>query len=176
MRSTGEVMGLDWQREGEADMAPAFARAFAKSQIGGGTTLPVKGCAFVSVKDGDKPQVLPATRMLAEAGFTIVATGGTADYLQRAGLAVERVNKVAQGRPHIVDRIKDGGIALIFNTTEGWQSLKDSQPIRAAAVNGKIPYFTTASSSVEAARAIASGATRNLEVRPLQAYHSQPHI
>jgi carbamoyl-phosphate synthase large subunit len=165
MKSTGEVMGI----------SPDFTTAFAKSQLGAMTVLPEAGCVFVSVKDGDKPQVLPAVRSLVDAGFSVVATGGTADYLDRAGLPVERVNKVAQGRPHIVDRIKDGDVALIFNTTEGWQSLKDSQPIRAAAVNGKIPYFTTASASVEAARAIASGATRNLEVRPLQSYHSAPH-
>jgi carbamoyl-phosphate synthase large subunit len=114
--------------------------------------------------------------MLIGAGFTIVATGGTADHLTRAGLKVEHVNKVAQGRPHIVDRIKDGGIALIVNTTEGWQSLKDSQPIRAAALSGRIPYFTTASASIEAARAIAEGRTRSLEVTPLQSYHSRSHI
>jgi len=82
---------------------------------------------------------------------------------------------VAQGRPHIVDRIKDGGIDLIFNTTEGWQWLKDSQPIRASAVADKVPYFTTASASVEAARAIVASATRGLEVRPLQSYYLQSH-
>ena len=86
---------------------------------------------------------------------------------------MERVNKVAQGRPHIVDRISDGGIDLIFNTTEGWQSLKDSQPIRASALAGKVPYYTTAAASVEAARAIVGLATRSLEVRPLQSYYSQ---
>jgi len=129
---------------------------------------------FVSVKDSDKAAIVPAIRELVEAGFTIVATGGTADHLQRAGLPIELVNKVAQGRPHIVDRIKDGDIALIFNTTEGWQSLKDSQPIRASAVNQRIPYFTTASGCVQAAAAIAAD-TRNLEVRPLQSYYSQPH-
>ena len=165
MKSTGEVMGISRD----------FTTAFAKSQLGAGTVLPEAGAVFVSVKDSDKPQILGAARMLVEAGFSIVATGGTADYLARAGLPVERVNKVAQGRPHIVDRIKDGAIALIFNTTEGWQSLKDSQPIRASAVNGRIPYFTTASSSVEAAKAIATGATRNLEVRPLQSYHFKSH-
>ena len=91
------------------------------------------------MKDGDKEQIVPAARMLSEAGFAIVATGGTADYLDRAGVTVEKINKVAQGRPHIVDRIKDGGITLIFNTTEGWQSLKDSKPIREAALGQKIP-------------------------------------
>jgi len=88
---------------------------------------------------------------------------------------VERVNKVAQGRPHIVDRIKDGDIDLIFNTTEGWQSLKDSQPIRGSALVQKIPYFTTAPASVAAAQAIVALATRSLEVRPLQSYYSHSH-
>ncbi|MBW6529271.1 carbamoyl-phosphate synthase large subunit [Sphingomonas sp. RRHST34] len=169
MKSTGEVMGIDRD----------FTTAFAKSQLGAGTVLPSGGAVFVSVKQGDKEAIVPAVRALVEAGFAIVATAGTADHLERAGLPVERINKVAQGRPHIVDRIKDGKIDLIFNTTEGWQSLKDSQPIRASAVNGKIPYFTTASAAVQAAAAISAGVAGNsggkLEVRPLQAYYSQPH-
>ncbi|WP_298811044.1 carbamoyl-phosphate synthase large subunit [uncultured Sphingomonas sp.] len=173
MKSTGEVMGIDRD----------FTTAFAKAQLGAGTVLPSSGAVFVSVKDSDKPLIVPAARQLVDAGLTIVATGGTADYLTRAGLPMELVNKVAQGRPHIVDRIKDGGIALIFNTTEGWQSLKDSQPIRASAVNGRIPYFTTASASIEAAKAIAARAVAGaitpasgtLEVRPLQSYYSQSH-
>jgi carbamoyl-phosphate synthase large subunit len=173
MKSTGEVMGIDRD----------FTTAFAKAQLGAGTVLPSSGAVFVSVKDSDKPLIVPAARQLVEAGLTIVGTSGTADYLTRAGIPVELVNKVAQGRPHIVDRIKDDGIALIFNTTEGWQSLKDSQPIRASAVNGRIPYFTTASASIEAAKAIAAraaaGATTPgsgaLEVRPLQSYYSQSH-
>ncbi|HEU4961926.1 MAG TPA: carbamoyl-phosphate synthase large subunit [Sphingomonas sp.] len=165
MKSTGEVMGIDRD----------FAIAFAKSQLGAGMVLPQSGTLFVSVKDTDKPHIVPAVKTLADHGFAIVATGGTADFLARQGLAVERVNKVAQGRPHIVDRIKDGGIDLVFNTTEGWQSLKDSQPIRASAVAQKIPYFTTASASLEAARAIVALATESLEVRPLQSYYSQSH-
>ncbi|WP_242140057.1 carbamoyl-phosphate synthase large subunit [Sphingomonas sp. TREG-RG-20F-R18-01] len=165
MKSTGEVMGID----------PDFTLAFAKSQLGAGTILPKAGAVFVSVKDTDKPVILPGVRALAEHGFTIVATGGTADYLAAQGVAVERVNKVAQGRPHIVDRIKNGEIALIFNTTEGWQSLKDSQPIRASALQLKIPYFTTAPASVEAAQAIVALSTRSLEVRPLQSYYSSSH-
>ena len=165
MKSTGEVMGID----------PDFTTAFAKSQLGAGTVLPTEGAVFISVKDSDKEQIVPAARMLAEAGFAIVATGGTADYLDRAGVTVEKINKVAQGRPHIVDRIKDGGITLIFNTTEGWQSLKDSKPIREAALGQKIPYFTTAPASIEAAKAIAASGTRGLEVRPLQSYYSRSH-
>jgi carbamoyl-phosphate synthase large subunit len=137
--------------------------------------LPKGGNVFVSVKDSDKPVVLPGVKLLVEQGFTIVATGGTADYLAAQGVPVERVNKVAQGRPHIVDRIRDGDIALIFNTTEGWQSLKDSESIRASALSLKIPYFTTAPASVAAAQAITALSGQSLEVRPLQAYYSQSH-
>jgi len=162
MKSTGEVMGIDSD----------FAVAFAKAQIGGGTKLPDGGTVFVSVKSSDKPQILPAVRTLSDLGFKIIATSGTADYLSAEGLAVETVNKVQQGRPHIVDRIKDGEVALIFNTTEGWQSLRDSQSIRASAVNGRVPYFTTAAASVAAAQAIAALRERPLEVRALQTYYN----
>jgi carbamoyl-phosphate synthase large subunit len=162
MKSTGEVMGI----------ANDFATAFLKSQQGAGLDLPTKGIVFVSVKDSDKPIVMPAVRALIELGFEAIATGGTADYLQEQGLAVARVNKVAQGRPHIVDRIKDGGVQIVFNTTEGWQSHKDSASIRAAALMGKIPYFTTAASSVAVARAIKVLKEHGLEVRSLQDYYS----
>ncbi|MBN2972060.1 carbamoyl-phosphate synthase large subunit [Roseomonas aeriglobus] len=165
MKSTGEVMGIDRD----------FDIAFAKAQLGAGTVLPKGGTVFVSVKDSDKPVVLPGVRILAEQGFTIIATGGTADYLLANGVTVEPVLKVAQGRPNIVDRIRDGDVALIFNTTEGWQSLKDSQDIRKSALAQKVPYFTTASASVAAAQAIAALARTSLEVRPLQAYYSQSH-
>ncbi len=163
MKSTGEVMGIDRD----------FATAFAKSQLGGGTVLPTGGTAFVSVKTSDKPHILPAVRQLIELGFDVIATSGTASYLREQGVDVAQVNKVAQGRPHIVDRIKDGGVALIFNTTEGWQSLRDSASIRASALTGRIPYFTTAAASVAAAQAIAALRTRPLEVRALQQYYSQ---
>ena len=162
MKSTGEVMGIDMD----------FATSFAKAQLGAGTVLPGSGRLFVSVKDTDKPVILPGVRLLIELGFTIVATGGTADYLAGEGIAVERVNKVAQGRPHIVDRILDGDIALIFNTTEGWQSLKDSSDIRRSALNLKIPYFTTAQASVAAARAIEALSKHSLDVRPLQDFYA----
>jgi carbamoyl-phosphate synthase large subunit len=128
--------------------------------------------AFVSVKDSDKPQILPAVRELIDLGFRIVATGGTQRYLADAGLPVELVNKVAEGRPHIVDKIIDGEIALIFNTTEGWQSLKDSQSIRASALNSKVPYFTTAAASRAVTQAIAAMRSSQLEVRSLQDYYS----
>ncbi|MDH4745110.1 carbamoyl-phosphate synthase large subunit [Sphingomonas sp. CBMAI 2297] len=162
MKSTGEVMGIDLD----------FATSFAKAQLGAGTVLPSSGRLFVSVKDTDKPVILPGVRLLAEMGFAIVATGGTADFLANEGIKVERVNKVAQGRPHIVDRILDGDIALIFNTTEGWQSLKDSSDIRRSALNLKIPYFTTAQASVAAARAIEALSKHSLDVRPLQDFYA----
>ncbi len=161
MKSTGEVMGIDSD----------FSLAFAKAQLGAGTILPQTGKLFVSVKDTDKPVVLPAVRQLAALGFVITATDGTARYLEGEGVTVERVNKVAQGRPHIVDRVVDGDIALIFNTTEGWQSLKDSESIRRSALMNKVPQFTTASGSVAAAQAIAALRNSDLEVRPLQSYH-----
>ncbi|MBU6167161.1 MAG: carbamoyl-phosphate synthase large subunit [Alphaproteobacteria bacterium] len=163
MRSTGEVMGID------AD----FATAFAKSQLGAFTRLPDAGRVFISVKDSDKPQIIAAARDLVSMGFGLVATSGTAAVLEAAGIAVTRVNKVAEGRPHIVDRIKDGDIALIFNTTEGLQSLKDSQSIRASALYGRVPYYTTAPASRAAVAAIAALRRRSLEVRPLQSYHHQ---
>ena len=162
MKSTGEVMGID----------DTFAVAFAKAQLGAGTRLPDGGKLFVSVKDSDKPVVLPAVQKLAAMGFRIVATGGTAEYLAAAGVAVERVNKVAEGRPHIVDRIIDGDMALIFNTTEGWQSHKDSASIRASALGAKVPYFTTAAASVATAEAIEALRSAELAVRSLQDYYN----
>ncbi|HEY0626857.1 MAG TPA: carbamoyl-phosphate synthase large subunit [Allosphingosinicella sp.] len=162
MKSTGEVMGISGD----------FATAFLKSQMGGGIELPTAGTLFVSVKDSDKTYIVPPVRALMEFGFRVVATGGTADYLEAEGLEVERVNKVAQGRPHIVDKIKDGEIDLIFNTTEGWQSHKDSASIRASALMAKVPYFTTAASSAAVVRAIGALRKHSLEVRSLQDYYS----
>ncbi|MFL0356703.1 carbamoyl-phosphate synthase large subunit [Erythrobacter sp. GH1-10] len=162
MKSTGEVMGID----------KTFPAAFLKSQLGAGMALPRKGTVFVSVKDTDKQVIVPAVRTLIEEGFTIVATGGTQTYLSEQGLAVERINKVAEGQPHIVDKIIDGEIALIFNTTEGWQSLLDSKSIRASALEKKVPYYTTAAASLAAAQAIAAIKPDQLEVRCLQDYYS----
>jgi carbamoyl-phosphate synthase large subunit len=162
MKSTGEVMGIDRN----------FERAYAKSQIAEGSVLPEGGTLFVSVKDSDKPHIIDPVRDLAARGFKLIATGGTQRFLSEAGLKVERINKVAEGRPHIVDRIVDGDIALIFNTTEGWQSHKDSQSIRTAALQMKVPYYTTAAASAAAALAITSVRVSELAVRPLQAYYS----
>jgi carbamoyl-phosphate synthase large subunit len=163
MKSTGEVMGIDKD----------FATAFAKAQLGAGMSLPQSGKLFVSVKDSDKPHIVPAVQKVIELGFSVCATGGTADYLQEQGIEVERVNKVAQGRPHIVDKIIDGEIALVFNTTEGWQSLKDSEDIRRSALVNKVSYFTTASASLASAQAIEALKARKLEVCTLQDYHKR---
>ncbi|MXO90174.1 carbamoyl-phosphate synthase large subunit [Pontixanthobacter aquaemixtae] len=162
MKSTGEVMGIDKD----------FPTAFLKSQLGAGVTLPESGVVFVSVKESDKPIVTPAIKTLVECGFTIIATGGTQRYLSEQGLPVERVNKVAEGQPHIVDKMIDGEVALVINTTEGWQSLIDSKSIRATALEMKIPYYTTAAASLATAEAIRSVKPAALEVRSLQDYYS----
>ena len=169
MRSTGEVMGLDWRREGEP-MAAAFARAFAKSQLAGGTVLPLAGAAFVSVKESDKPWIVEPVKLLVQLGFAIVATGGTAGVLREAGVPVETVKKVLEGRPNIVDLMKNGDIQLVFNTTEGRQSLEDSFSLRRTALMMKIPYYTTAAGALAAAQAIGAMLDGALEVRPLQSY------
>jgi carbamoyl-phosphate synthase large subunit len=161
MRSTGEVMGLDKN----------FAAAFAKSQIASGINLPTEGCCFVSVKNLDKPALAPIARDLIASGFTIMATGGTADYLKENGIEVARVNKVAEGRPHIVDAMKNGEVQLVFNTTEGAQSYRDSYSIRRTALTQNIPYYTTMSgarAAIQAIRLLKKGTP--LGVRALQAY------
>ena len=169
MRSTGEVMGLDWVRDGE-EMIDAFSRAFAKSQQGAGVHLPTSGKVFVSVKDADKPVIVESIRSLLSLGFKVLGTTGTADYLATQGVVIEPIKKVLEGRPNILDAIKNGEIALVFNTTEGKQSLADSFSIRRTTLMMKIPYYTTASGAVAATRAIQSGAKELLDVRPLQAY------
>jgi carbamoyl-phosphate synthase large subunit len=160
MKSTGEVMGIDQD----------FGHAFAKSQLGAGVTLPVTGRAFVSVKDADKARILPAVRSLIEMGFGVVCTDGTANYMREQGLEVERINKVREGRPHIVDAMKSGRIDLVFNTTEGAKAIADSFDIRNTALSSGIPYYTTVagcSAAVQAIRALKAG---QLEVAPLQSY------
>ena len=170
MRSTGEVMGLDWRREGEEWLHEAFARAFAKSQLGGGTVLPTEGCAFISVKDDDKPFILEAARVLLDQGFSLIATGGTHAYLTEQGLEVGLVKKVLEGRPHIVDAMKNREVQVLINTTEGKQSLADSFSIRRTALMMKIPYFTTTPAAQAAAYAIAAIKAGELDVRPIQEY------
>ena len=162
MRSTGEVMGVD----------NSFARAFAKSQIGAGTKLPTAGRVFISVKDGDKDLVEAPARELLSLGFTLVATRGTARVLEELNLPVTIINKVREGRPHVVDAMKNGEINLIFNTTDGAQALADSSSIRRAALTMKVPYYTTMAGAKAAVQAIAALKGGSLEVAPLQSYSS----
>lgn len=162
MRSTGEVMGIDTD----------FAMAFAKSQLGAGLRLPISGTVFVSVKDSDKPRIVEAMRTLIGKGMRIVATGGTQRYLEERGVPCARINKVLEGRPHIVDAIKNGEIQLVFNTTEGTQALADSRSLRRAALLGKLPYYTTLAGALSAVRSIVTIRAGGLEVRPVQSYFS----
>ncbi len=158
MRSTGEVMGWD----------DDFGAAFLKGQIAGGVTLPQAGTVFISLKGGDKALIVDGARELIGLGFSLVATSGTAEFLAAQGVAVTPVKKVIEGNPNIVDAMINGDIQLVFNTTEGAQSLKDSASIRSTAVSRKIPYFTTLAASLASIQAIQALKTRDLSVRPLQ--------
>lgn len=161
MRSTGEVMGLD----------ASFERAFHKSQLGAGTPLPQSGTVFISIKDSDKTDaMLGAARILAKLGFDIIATGGTSAWLSAQGVKNTRVKKVYEGRPNVVDMLKDGAVDLIFNTTEGKQSLEDSKDIRSAALYDKICYYTTAAASLAAAQAIQNMRESEIGAQALQDY------
>jgi carbamoyl-phosphate synthase large subunit len=160
MKSTGEVMGIDRD----------YNVAFAKSQLGGGTRLPKSGTVFVSVRDADKPRILDTVRLLAGLGFQVLATSGTQRFLSAAGVNAVKINKFAEGRPHIVDAIKNGGVQLVFNTTEGATALADSRSLRRAALLHKVPYYTTLSGAVAAAQGIKAYLGGDLEVCALQNY------
>ncbi len=160
MRSTGEVMGI----------ASDFAVAFAKSQLGAGNIVPTDGVAFISVKDADKPGIAKVAKTLLSEGFKIVATGGTQRYLNDKGIACDRVNKVLEGRPHIVDMITNGEIQLVVNTTSSMKALSDSRSIRRSALMGKVPYYTTLAGAAAVTSAIGAMKTGELEIKPLQSY------
>lgn len=161
MRSTGEVMGLDTD----------FAMAFAKSQLGGGIDLPASGTAFISVRDVDKERALGCATHLVDIGFALIATHGTANYLRKHKVPAIPINKVREGAPHIVDAIKEGGVQLVVNTTQGEQSLADSKSIRRTALLHKVPYYTTLAGAEAALAAIsAMQKQHSFNVRPLQAY------
>jgi carbamoyl-phosphate synthase large subunit len=162
MKSTGEVMGI----------APSFGIAFAKAQMSVGAPLPVSGTAFLSVNDNDKDSVVPIARGLQEAGFTLVATGGTAERLAAEGLAVEAVFKVNEGRPNIVDRIKNGEIALIINTPLGRASYEDEQVLRQSAYRYGVPIITTLSGAAASVAGIRALQREELAVRALQDVHA----
>jgi carbamoyl-phosphate synthase large subunit len=160
MRSTGEAMGIDRD----------FDRARAKSLIGVGARIPLSGCVFISLRDADKPLMVGAARRLLDMGFTIIATEGTAAFFRQHDLDVKRVNKVLEGRPHIVDALKNGEVQMVFNTTEGAQSVKDSRSIRTTALSQKIPCITTATGARSTVRAIEAMRAGALTVTPLQEY------
>ena len=160
MKSTGEVMGL----------GDSFDEAFAKAALAVGERLPAKGTAFMSVRDVDKPGAAKVARDLVEAGFKLVATTGTAKALKEAGIEVDRVNKVREGRPHIVDAIKNGQVQLIINTTEGRKAISDSAQIRQSALQTKVTYTTTLAGGEAFCRAIKFGPERT--VRRLQDLHA----
>jgi carbamoyl-phosphate synthase large subunit len=160
MKSTGEVMGIDED----------FGMSFAKSQIAAGNPMPTSGRVFISVKDKDKPAAYEVAAGLERAGFSLTATRGTAEYLRGRGVTVETVNKVFEGRPHIVDRIKDREIDLVINTVYGAESQKDSYSIRRTTLTQSVPYFTTMSAAKAAVRGIEALKARPLQVKSIQEY------
>ena len=162
MRSTGEVMGID----------RSFPLAFAKAQAAAGNALPLSGTAFLSVRDEDKPRLVPLARRLAAFGFQIMATSGTAAALETAGITTVRVHKVAEGRPHIVDKIADGEVDLVFNTTIGRQALLDSYSIRRETLMHGVPYCVTIEAARAAVDAIEALRRQPIEVRTLQEFHA----
>jgi carbamoyl-phosphate synthase large subunit len=165
MKSTGEVMGLDTD----------FGRAFAKSQLGSGTSVPLDGTVFISVRDRDKEAMIGVARRLKEMGFDLVATAGTAESLNAAGVETETVKKVREGRPHIVDSLISGDVQLVFNTTEGAKAIADSYALRRSALVRKIPYYTTVAGAKAAVEAISAMRAGGLEVAPLQSYFTRPN-
>ena len=164
MKSTGEVMGT----------AQSFGLAFAKAQLAAGQGIPTEGRIFFSVNDHDKPYAVPIARDLLGLGFKLVATRGTAEYLRSAGLHVERVNKVNEGRPHIADLVKSSKIDLIINTPLGRTSHLDEKAIRRAAIQQGIPCITTLSAAVAAVNGIKAERERGIQVTSLQELHRQP--
>ena len=161
MKSTGEVMGIDYE----------FGKAFAKAQLAANVKLPLSGSAFISVKDADKRHILESARKLAAAGFKLVATHGTASYLESHGVPVSHINKVKEGRPHVVDALKSREIQLVFNTTFGPQSVADSYSIRRTALMNNVAYYTTAAGINAAVDGILAMRREALDVTPLQEYY-----
>jgi carbamoyl-phosphate synthase large subunit len=166
MRSTGEVMGIDTE----------YALAFAKSQLGSNIKLPTAGTVFISVRDSDKERIVGSVKQLAALGFRVIATRGTKRFLDANGVACEAVNKVLEGRPHIVDAMKNGEVQLVFNTTEGSKALHDSRDIRRTALLNHIPYYTTLSGAQAVTLAIKALKADTLKVAPLQSYVGQSYV
>ena len=160
MRSTGEVMGID----------DDFPMAYAKAQIAAGNVLPTKGAVFISVREGDKEGVIPAAKMLADAGFQLLATGGTHDALKSHDIPAQRVSKLAEGRPNVRDLIKNGKVQLIINTPTKKGPQTDEGMIRALAMLNKVPIVTTITGAHAVAKAIQALQKQDWGVRPLQSY------
>ena len=160
MKSTGEVMGLDNN----------FGHAFAKSQTATGTSIPLSGNIFISVKDNDKEFITASCKNLMKYGYKIFCTKGTGDYIKKKGITVSIVNKVREGRPHIVDLIKNNKIDMIFNTTEGSDSIADSFSLREAALLSNIPYYTTISGCNAVLLAIKKIKSSKSSIKSLQSY------
>jgi len=160
MKSTGEVMGI----------GATFAEAYAKAQLGAGVKLPASGKVFISVKDGDKKHIVTTAKRLYDQGFELVATRGTATYLQEKGIAVQVVNKVLEGRPHIVDAIKNNEICMVINTTHGAQAVADSYSIRRNTLINNVAYYTTISGARAAVEGIIATSKSKLEVTSIQEY------
>jgi carbamoyl-phosphate synthase large subunit len=158
MRSTGEVMGID----------DSFPMAFAKSQLAASSTLPMSGTIFVSVADRDKPEVVPIARALSEMGYLLISTRGTAHALRSAGIKVEEVPKIQEGRPNLIDHMKNGQVALVINTPSGKGARTDEGKIRAAAVAHGVTCITTLAAAHAAVEACQAMRERELTVRPLQ--------
>jgi carbamoyl-phosphate synthase large subunit len=160
MKSTGEVMGIDGN----------FARAFAKAQLGAGVKLPSQGNVFISVRDSDKKHIVSLAKKLYSSDFQLVATRGTAAFLKERGIAVKLVNKVQEGRPHIVDSIKNEEICMVINTTQGAQAVADSFSIRRNALINNVAYYTTVAGAKAAVDGIIAMMGEKLGVKPLQEY------
>jgi carbamoyl-phosphate synthase large subunit len=160
MKSTGEVMGID----------SSLGLAVAKAQQAAGQVLPLSGRVFISVRHGDKDAVVPVAKELTGLGFTIIATLGTAARLNEAGIECERVNKISQGRPHILDKLQDGEVQWIINTSSGTRTTEDSYSIRRAALDFHIPYSTTITGAMSMALAIGTLAREETTVRTVQEF------
>ncbi|WP_136796803.1 carbamoyl-phosphate synthase large subunit [Desulfosediminicola ganghwensis] len=158
MKSTGEVMGIDEK----------LGLAIAKAHLAAGSTLPLSGAVFISVRDGDKAAILPVAKNLEALGFSIVATDGTGNYLQDNGVSCELVNKISQGRPHILDKVRDKEIVLIINTSLGRRTTEDAYTIRRSALNYHVPYSTTITGARAVVRAIREVRTHEIGVQPVQ--------
>ena len=162
MRSTGEVLGI----------ADSFGLAFFKSQEATGMTLPTEGTVLITIADRDKHGIVQAARRFRELGFEILATTGTKQFLEENGIESLHVQKIMEGRPHIVDAIKNGEIQLVINTPIGKRGITDDSYIRKAAIRHKIPYITTMAAAKAAARGIAAFRQKTPEAVSLQKYHS----